>query len=97
MDYKGIKAYISQTSTLNPDDFAMDILTGVLRESSIFVGKDGDLMKEFMARTGAMLSSFIETAQHCYKTSQTDEMIGFLGAMMFRYCGQDEKTGGFVC
>lgn len=87
MDYKGIKEYISQTATLNPDDFAMDILTGVLRESANYVGKDGDLMKEFMARTGAMLSSFIETAQNCHKTSQTDEMIGFLGAMRFRYCG----------
>lgn len=97
MDNKGIKDYISQTATLNPDDFAMDILTGVLRESSNYVGKDGDLMKEFMARTGAMLSSFIETAQHCHKTRQTDEMIGFLGAMRFRYCGQDEKTGGFIC
>lgn len=97
MDNKGIKDYISQTATLNPDDFAIDILTGVLREASNYVGKDGDVMKEFMARTGAMLSSFIETAQHCHKTSQTDEMIGFLGAMRFRYCGQDEKTGGFVC
>lgn len=97
MDNKGIKEYISQTATLNPDDFAMDILTGVLRESANFVGKDGDLMKEFMVRTGAMLSSFIETAQNCHKTSQTDEMIGFLGAMRFRYCGQDEKTGGFIC
>lgn len=97
MDNKGIKAYISQTATLNPDDFAMDILTGVMRESANFVGKDGDLMKEFMARTGAMLSQFIETAQHCHKTSQTDEIVGFLGAMRFRYCGQDEKTGGFIC
>jgi len=94
---KAIKDYIQDSLKLNPDAFAMDILTGVLRESANYVGKDGDLMKEFMARTGAMLSSFIETAQHCHKTRQTDEMIGFLGAMRFRYCGQDEKTGGFIC
>ena len=94
---KEIMDYIKGSLKLNPDAFAMDILTGVLRESANYVGKDGDLMKEFMARTGAMLSQFIETAQHCHKTSQTDEIVGFLGAMRFRYCGQDEKTGGFVC
>ena len=84
MEKKGLIDYFNQALDDNCDLFAMQIIDGVFREASAVCPKDG-LIDEVIARFGALLSSFIETAQSGVKTKNVYEISGFLAAMKFRY------------
>ena len=85
--------FFEETANMNSDVLAMDILTGIFDEAVSYVDKDGDLIKEFIARTAALLSSFIETVQISRKEGDFKDLVAFLGAIRFRYCGISKKKG----
>lgn len=91
METKGLIDYFNESLNDNSDLFAMRIIEGVFREAEAICPKDG-LMDEVIARFGALLSSFIETAQSGVKTKNVYEISGFLAAMKFRYVDDKPKN-----
>ena len=85
--------YMKEAQDMQPDKFAFSIIEGICKESQRYAGEDGDVAHEIMLRIGAMLTTFIETAQKTCKTENTYELEGILGAFRFRYC--DTPRGDF--
>lgn len=88
-----ITQYIKEAQDMNPDRFAMDIVDGIFREARKYEGENGDILKEALARVGAMLSTLIETSQKTCKSGNTFELEGVLGAFRFRYCDTQNGEG----
>ena len=91
MEKKGLVDYFNQALDDNCDLFSMQIIEGIFREASA-VAKKTELMDEVIARFGALLSSFIETAQSGVKNKNVYEISGFLAAMKFRYVDDKPKN-----
>ena len=84
MEVKGLIDYFNESLNVNCDMFAMRIIEGIIKEAELCKDKT-DLIDEIIARFGALLSTFIETAQDSSKNKNTHELSGFLAALKFRY------------
>lgn len=91
MEKKGLTDYFNESLDENSDVFAMQIIEGIFREAEV-VSKKGELMDDVIARFGALLSSFIETAQSGVKNKNVYEISGFLAAMKFRYVDNNKNN-----
>ena len=91
MEKKGLVDYFNESLNDNCDLFAMQIIEGIFREAETVCPKDW-LIDEVIARFGALLSSFIETAQNGVKTKNIYEISSFLAAMKFRYVDNKPKN-----
>lgn len=88
-----MKEFFEDTMQMSPDVFSMSILKGVLDECAGVVEKTGGiLLEEYLVRSGALMSSLIETIQISRKKGNFDDLVGFLGAMRFRYCRKEGEN-----
>lgn len=90
MEKKGLTDYFNESLDENSDVFAMQIIEGIFREAEL-VSKKGELIDDVIARFGALLSTFIETAQKGVKSKNVYEISGFLAAMKFKYIDDRRK------
>ena len=94
MEKQSVVEYCKESLELDCDKFAMDVVSGIFRESAHAVGKDGDGVEDFLARVGAFVSCFIEASQESVKENNPGAIAGFLGAIRFRYCGTCSQKKG---
>ena len=94
MEKQSVVEYCKESLELDCDRFAMDVVSGILRESANAVGKEGDVLEEFLARVGAFVSCFIDVSQKSVKEKNCGALAGFLGAIRFRYCGTCSQKKG---
>ena len=90
---ESMKEFFEETMQMSSSKLAMAIMNGIMGESVEEAQKGGDLTKEIWCRAGALLDSFIETIKISRNKGNFDDLVGFLGAMRFRYCGNDTKKG----
>lgn len=83
-----MKEFFEDTMQMSSSTLATAIMNGIMSESVLEAKKGGDLSQELWCRSGALLDSLIETIQISRKKGNFDDLVGFLGAMRFRYCGK---------